>query len=118
GAPRPGPRPPALPRAWRGAPPPAPPRLVVARQLGRALEGAAGGREPAPAPRPPCGLLDFVAHPAVFAERGSRAMPSPAISVLLAVEHVCQRLVDGLPLGERGIAVERRADERGGCLAA
>jgi hypothetical protein len=38
-------------------------------------------------------------------------MPSPAISVLLAVEHVCQRLVDGLPLGERGIAVERRADE-------
>ena len=100
------------PRVVRGGHEPAPAGLVVARQLGRALERAAGGREPAPAPRPPRRLLELVGHLVVLAERGRRAVPRAAIRVLLAVEHVRERPVDGLPLRERGIAVQRRADER------
>ena len=97
----------------RVRPPPAGARAPRRRPTARPrARGAARGREPAPAPRPPCRVLELAGHLVVVAERGRRPVPRAAIRVLLAVEHVRKRPVDGLPLRERGIAVERRADER------
>jgi hypothetical protein len=39
-------------------------------------------------------------------------VPGAAIRILLSVEDLRERAVDGLPLRERGIAIERRAHER------
>ena len=100
------------PRILSGRDEPAAAGLVAHGQLCRALERPPGGREPAPAPRAPCGLLELARHLFVVADRARGPVPGAAIRVLLAVQDLRQRAVDRLALGERGIRVERRADQR------
>jgi hypothetical protein len=57
-------------------------------------------------------MLELTGDLFVLAGRRRRPVPRTAIRVLLGIEHGRQRQVDGLPLRERRIAIERRADKR------